>query len=356
MVSNTEKVDKCVNLALSDQTIYTSNYDGFRSKQCNVPRSFRLGSSVKEILQFDRDLSSSDNVSINNASVLKLLRRYEKLFNDQYSTMVLSLSSYNITTCSGPGPKIKLRIDRWKFLKVLKYFSLVERECVKKDVPGVITVIPVGFESVIVETSVYDKFLWDILDGEVSILVPRELSHEVGKGRLILCSKVSNIWNDEILLQNKQSTQTIKDLQSLTSHTFYKCPSLSKIKFLNNKGHIRSCPLLPDYTYSLTDVSGVTNEKASISEIITRHLELNKQEITFLIGQQGSRIEFLRKKSHAIIKILPIAHRLRSDEVANPSLVQQSISITGDLQSVTIAFTLIESELSHYRKNTKFKY
>lgn len=80
-------------------------------------------------------------------------------------------------------------------------------------------------------------------------------------------------------------------------------------------------------------------------KIVNYELQLNKNQVTYLIGSNGARIEMLRKTSQATIKILPIAKRLTERELNHPERVTQSIIVTGDLYEVALAFACIESYL-----------
>ena len=79
--------------------------------------------------------------------------------------------------------------------------------------------------------------------------------------------------------------------------------------------------------------------------IVTLEIKLNKTQITFLIGAKGTRIESLREKSGASIKIIPISDKMTAHERNHPESVQQTILISGDLYSIALAVTSIESAL-----------
>ncbi|SJM85668.1 uncharacterized protein ZBIST_2379 [Zygosaccharomyces bailii] len=79
--------------------------------------------------------------------------------------------------------------------------------------------------------------------------------------------------------------------------------------------------------------------------IVNYEVQLNKNQVTYLIGRNGVRIEMLRKTSQATIKILPIAKRLTEQELNHPESVNQSIIVTGELYEVALAFACIESYL-----------
>ncbi|CAI4049585.1 hypothetical protein SKDZ_14G1170 [Saccharomyces kudriavzevii ZP591] len=80
--------------------------------------------------------------------------------------------------------------------------------------------------------------------------------------------------------------------------------------------------------------------------IITIEIKLTKIQITFLIGSKGTRIENLREESGATIKIVPISEKMTIHERNHPGTVHQTILISGDLYSVALATTSIESALN----------
>ncbi|KOG96962.1 Mer1p [Saccharomyces eubayanus] len=79
--------------------------------------------------------------------------------------------------------------------------------------------------------------------------------------------------------------------------------------------------------------------------ILTKEVKLSKTQVTFLIGSRGTRIETLRKESGATIKIIPISEKMTMQERFHPETVQQTILVSGDLYSVALAITNIESAL-----------
>lgn len=79
--------------------------------------------------------------------------------------------------------------------------------------------------------------------------------------------------------------------------------------------------------------------------IFTKEIKLSKTQVTFLIGSRGTRIEALREESGATIKIIPISEKMTMQERCHPDTVQQTILISGDLYSVALAITSIESAL-----------
>lgn len=85
------------------------------------------------------------------------------------------------------------------------------------------------------------------------------------------------------------------------------------------------------------------------SGICSQELLLNKDQVTYLIGKNGTRIETIRQVSRATIKVLPISKRLTTKELNHPDIVVQSISITGDWYQIALAFAYIEANLQLYK-------
>lgn len=87
--------------------------------------------------------------------------------------------------------------------------------------------------------------------------------------------------------------------------------------------------------------------------ICNQELLLNKDQVTYLIGKNGTRIEMIRQISRATIKILPIGKKLTAKESNHPNIVFQSISITGDWYQIALAFAYIEASLQLYKLEHK---
>ncbi|GCE99613.1 RNA-binding motif protein required for MRE2-dependent mRNA splicing [Zygosaccharomyces mellis] len=87
--------------------------------------------------------------------------------------------------------------------------------------------------------------------------------------------------------------------------------------------------------------------------ICGQELLLNKGQVTYLIGKNGTRIEMIRQVSRATIKVLPIGKKLTAKESNHPNIVIQSISITGDWYQIALAFAHIEANLQLYKLEHK---
>lgn len=91
------------------------------------------------------------------------------------------------------------------------------------------------------------------------------------------------------------------------------------------------------------------NSNNSISKLFSRELQLNKLEITYLIGKNGYWINFLREFTKANIKIIPILTKLNRKELKSPTNIFQTVVITGTLAEVAHVIVLIESTLTNMR-------
>ncbi|CCH58876.1 hypothetical protein TBLA_0B00310 [Henningerozyma blattae CBS 6284] len=79
------------------------------------------------------------------------------------------------------------------------------------------------------------------------------------------------------------------------------------------------------------------------NRIESQDIVLVKTEVTFLIGENGERMEDIRKSSGATIKVHPLPERLTQYQRKHPNEVNQTISITGNLYCRAKAFTIMES-------------
>ncbi|CDO94078.1 unnamed protein product [Kluyveromyces dobzhanskii CBS 2104] len=72
---------------------------------------------------------------------------------------------------------------------------------------------------------------------------------------------------------------------------------------------------------------------------------LNRLQVSFLIGNKGQRIEFIRREADVNIKIMPIAKKLRNFDLNNPQSVKQEVRIYGRLENVHTCLVLFEQHL-----------
>lgn len=87
----------------------------------------------------------------------------------------------------------------------------------------------------------------------------------------------------------------------------------------------------------------------SVERIFSEKLQLNKLEVSYLIGKNGYWINFLRDATNATIKIIPILTRLNRKELNSPKNIFQTVTVTGTLAEVSHVIVLIESTLTNMR-------
>jgi predicted PilT family ATPase len=81
-------------------------------------------------------------------------------------------------------------------------------------------------------------------------------------------------------------------------------------------------------------------------------VELNKREVTYLIGKNGWKIETIRTRSGARVKVVPLNNHSQGSTVRfNDPNVTQYLRVTGTKSQVAKALKIIESEIEHFRLN-----
>nr|CAI6415249.1 CMF_HP1_G0006900.mRNA.1.CDS.1 [Saccharomyces cerevisiae] len=129
---------------------------------------------------------------------------------------------------------------------------------------------------------------------------------------------------------------------TITAYASVLCFTVEEV-FLTNQEILPQNSTVAELQKSTNKVQ--TNGPQRHDFIVTLEIKLNKTQITFLIGAKGTRIESLREKSGASIKIIPISDKMTAHERNHPESVQQTILISGDLYSIALAVTSIESAL-----------
>lgn len=75
-------------------------------------------------------------------------------------------------------------------------------------------------------------------------------------------------------------------------------------------------------------------------------LQLTKDQVSKIIGYQGTKIAATRKAaSHAVIKILPLARKLSGKQARQSTQVVQQVMVSGPESSAYFALSIIESQL-----------
>ncbi|AAS50598.1 ABL173Cp [Eremothecium gossypii ATCC 10895] len=234
------------------------------------------------------------------------------------------------------GGWVRLRVARWSLRKALNTGHVLAAE------RGQAALIARAHDSQTVELSgrSLDCTTLSLLRvvGQVAVTVTPALLTQLRCRQLKLRSAI-RAWQDTVLLPTHDSEALLADLRIIVSSGVY--PASGPML-------IHSCPPLP------TPVAPL--HAALALPTITQELELNKPQVSFLIGENGSRIEYIKVASSAIVKVLPIKNKLQNSELKNPSCVRQSLAITGDLCAVARALTSIQAFLDLYHANAKHKF
>ena len=206
-----------------------------------------------------------------------------------------------------------------------------------------------SYHSVVVECPLDATLVRAICGNRVCMLLPREMVHLIRTHALKLRTREYTLNARTVTLDlcEGELFQTIfDDCVQLVAHNFYKClPDTTAPAIPPSR--------LPRISGNFLPVVGSSLTPTTAPGITTYTIRLNKPEVSFLIGRQGTRIERLRQESRATIKILPIATRLSAEQLANPNSVEQQLSITGDMDSAARAICLIDTQLSAYRSNPR---
>ncbi|AET40827.1 Mer1p Ecym_6456 [Eremothecium cymbalariae DBVPG len=172
----------------------------------------------------------------------------------------------------------------------------------------------------------------------VSIILPPMVLAQVQSGCITLETNFQ-IWADTLRITTRPN-ELIKDLYTLVSSEFYSIDALP----------------IDQPALDLSTASTLYSRITSVPDIITEELELNKPQISFLIGENGVRIEHIKQTSYVIIKVLPIKNKLHTQDIKNPASVHQNVTITGELYCVAKALAAIHAYIDLYNMNLKHKF
>ncbi|AGO10283.1 AaceriABL173Cp [[Ashbya] aceris (nom. inval.)] len=234
------------------------------------------------------------------------------------------------------GGRVRLRVERWTLREALNSSHVLAAEA------GQAALVASAHGSQTVELSGrnMDCAALSLMHavGQVAVVVPPAVITQLRCGRLELRS-AARTWQDTVMLSTHNAEALLADLRAVVSSGVY--PSTGPMQAL-------ACPPLPSPAVPLC--------AASALPIITHELELNKPQVSFLIGENGSRIEYIKVASSAVVKVLPIKNKLQNCELKNPASVRQSLAITGDLYAVARALASIQAFLDLYQVNAKHKF
>lgn len=175
--------------------------------------------------------------------------------------------------------------------------------------------------------------------GQIELVLPPLVLQQIREGSVRISSP-HNLWGNRIRVSCTDIRSITEIFSLLLSQTLY--PQQGAIP--------RACQTLQPT--SLMPVVG----KSVVPEIVSEELELNKLQISFIIGENGCRIEQIKHTSCAVIKVLPIQTKLQAQDIRNPESVHQNLAITGQLAHVTKAIIIIQAYLDLYEINKKHKF
>ncbi|AMD22828.1 HHR059Cp [Eremothecium sinecaudum] len=230
-------------------------------------------------------------------------------------------------------------VDRWRLRKLLSNSNY--RHSTRKVNKANIEIKPYDFNKAKITISQLDRIAFAILEEvkEVSIVLPRPVFYQFQQGFFQFQSPCI-AYDGNIRFSITTISSFAHDMHLLLTSALYS---------LRSDYAVQSPPRIVESAIQHTPVSYG-------SEVVTEELELNKLQISFLIGENGSRIEHIKQMSFAVIKVLPIKNKLHTHDIRNPESVNQTLAITGYLLCVTRALAIIKAYLDLYRMNIKRKF
>ncbi|SCV05301.1 LANO_0H04478g1_1 [Lachancea nothofagi CBS 11611] len=251
----------------------------------------------------------------------------------------------------GTADCVSMRVPRLRSLETLRVKLLVSRLQIRTFVENEVTaalevfgsdhstglvISSDSYHSVMVECPLDTAILQALCPRTACMLLSRELVHQIRTGTVQLQAVILELNSRSVTINGADPMLVFADLQKLANNSFYRCPQ-KPLRLITP-----SAMLEVQRTQHIVYMPRKSN-------VITHTLTLNKPEVTFLIGRQGSKIQELRQQSGATVKVLPIALRLTVGQLNNPTSIGQQLSITGSIEAVTKAVCLIDSQLSAYR-------
>lgn len=269
----------------------------------------------------------------------------EKGLLDEYDSMFQGYKNFNCISRIFPvsATKIITRIDRWDFRMFIQNAYIKGADYKHQKFTYHInninqTDIYLLFEELEDTYTFFNETQFPII-----LILPKTTLYKIMTRKISLKQNYQILFNQEILIKPMNIHIYLNDLKIIYSDH-------SIIDIFIPKPVLIFCPSEP----SEKDVISSFHENAT--SIITRSIRLNKLEISFLIGKNGSRIESIRNSSAATIKIIPIANKLSSYELRNPKHIHQELSISGTSEELAKTIALIESYLVLFNTNPDLKF
>lgn len=175
--------------------------------------------------------------------------------------------------------------------------------------------------------------------GFIKIKLNREIVHLIEVNEFSLTSRFKILNTDLVLFSS--FANILEDITKLSTSSDYGC--LLQSSNLIEEAISRDIVSHPNDKNS--NENNIIPRMGSSDTIQQIDLTLNRLQTSFLIGFKGQRIEAIKKRSAATIKIMPIPHKLNKIELDQPNKTLQQVRVTGTLQQLHIALVLAEQHL-----------
>lgn len=153
-------------------------------------------------------------------------------------------------------------------------------------------------------------------------------------------------------LEQENIREIVNDLLCLFNHN--NNPNCSR-KIINKDEETRSRPYnrapMPLHLLQTSNLKGTHQRPLEFikpSQNQEKIIQLNKQEVAFLLGRNGDRISSIRNQSGCMIYILPTAKQI---ENLSKRRTPQSVKLVGTKEKIHNACALIETNLLLFKEN-----
>ncbi|SCU96375.1 LAME_0F16028g1_1 [Lachancea meyersii CBS 8951] len=261
-----------------------------------------------------------------------VLQRLQMLFQSKIEDMAVQLPHLRSETTV----RVKLVVSKFRIREFFELERGATIAALSNEPEKAILIFSDTYHSVMVECPLEVNFLQNLCPEGACMLLPRELVHSIRTKNIDLKASLVSLNSRSVTIKSLSFELVIEDMRRLAESPFYQCPP--------RRWRAVAPREMLDIYRAAPVVLGMRKK-----EVITHNVTLNKPEVTFLIGHQGTTIQQIRQESGATIKVIPIAARLTVEQLNSPKCVEQHLSITGDIISVTKAVCLIDARLALYR-------
>lgn len=191
----------------------------------------------------------------------------------------------------------------------------------------------------------------------LSLLIQRDNAFQLSTPQLLVetsCTKSPYLLVPGYLvnIQTSNINQLISAVLSLSSrhNQTHELP-----KILNFNSPLRSILQESDITNrssiksTHTNPNLVASKHSNEKEIEYKLVQLTRPEVTFLIGKNGRKIEDIRKRSKANVKVVPIDSEMNRNLNLRSKNVIQFLRISGTKKQIQDALLIIESDVYQFR-------